>query len=755
MKKRIHLLLICFILIISTSVPIRVSAVEIASGLTGTATVAGIPRAPWRLYADGTLVVDSGSIQGNATASPWNVHRNNIQNIVFTGPITAGTLLSRLFFSLPNLISVTGLEYFDTSRTTSTNGMFQSAYNVTSISDLSGWDTSNVTNMAHMFLRARSLTNLNLPWDTGNVLTMQNMFNETDSLVSISGLSGWDTGNVTNMSSMFHSALQLTTLNLATWDTNAVLTMNGMFQNTPSLTTVGNLSNWNTSNVMSIANMFFEARSLINLDVSGWDTSNVSDMRQVFREASSLVSINGIGNWNTDNITTMHRIFCSTISLANLDLTRCLINSRWNTGNVTDFSFMFNNTQSLFSIGDLSEWNTSSATTMLRMFNASGLTTLNVSGWDTSNVITMQSMFHNAANLVDIAGIGNWNTNSVTTMNSMFYAAISLANLDLTRCLISSRWNTGNVTDFTFMFNNTQSLSGVGDLSEWNTSSATTMLRMFDGSGLTTLNVSGWDTSNVTTMQSMFRNASNLTTIMGIFNWDVGNVTSTYRMFNNTIVLASLDLSNWDTITPRGPGMNLPNMSQMFTSTGIREITLGDDFRFHNNNPLLPPVPLNNYFTGHWHRLIPQTPQLASLTSGQLMNTYNGAPMAGTWIWENWNRITHIYINWYDPIFTSLVASAGGFIPFFEQPLPQILSELQPLHLNGNLPSWLDNFYKAQDLPLERPIPYFSGWRLVETIALLDNATIGGILPPVDYFPSHINGEEVSGTIFVFVFFRQ
>jgi len=73
------------------------SAYIVESGLTG--TVGGDDRAPWRLYSDGTLVVDSGFIFWSDwwTGGPWESHRNYIFRIIFTGQIIAGNQLTGLF----------------------------------------------------------------------------------------------------------------------------------------------------------------------------------------------------------------------------------------------------------------------------------------------------------------------------------------------------------------------------------------------------------------------------------------------------------------------------------------------------------------------------------------------------------------------------------------------------------------------------------------------------------------------------------
>jgi len=89
--------------------------------------------AEWRLCDDGVLIVDEGFIDWTGgsnprqPSSPWNNYRYQITEIIFTGSITAGTSLTHLFSVLENVITIEGLEYFDTSNVInmSHNSIFQ------------------------------------------------------------------------------------------------------------------------------------------------------------------------------------------------------------------------------------------------------------------------------------------------------------------------------------------------------------------------------------------------------------------------------------------------------------------------------------------------------------------------------------------------------------------------------------------------------------------------------------------------------
>ena len=95
------------------------------------------------------------------------------------------------------------------------------------------------------------------------------------------------------------------------------------------------------------------------------------------------------------------------------------------------------------------------------------------------------------------------------------------------------------------------------NLSNFNTSLVSTMLRMFAGcSSLTSLNLSNFDTFKVKSMDSMFYGCSSLTSL-DLSNFYTSGVTTMYKMFFGCSSLTSLDLSNFNT-------SSVKDMSYMF-----------------------------------------------------------------------------------------------------------------------------------------------------------------------------------------------
>ena len=114
------------------------------------------------------------------------------------------------------------------------------------------------------------------------------------------------------------------------------------------------------------------------------------------------------------------------------------------TGEMTNLSDMFNNCESLKSLPDICNFNTSNIINMSGMFR--GCTSLcemsDISKWDTSNVKDMSEMFHSCISLKKLPDISKWNVSNVSNMSWMFYKCNSLESLpDI------SKWNINNATN--------------------------------------------------------------------------------------------------------------------------------------------------------------------------------------------------------------------------------------------------------------------------------------------------------------------
>jgi len=144
------------------------------------------------------------------------------------------------------------------------------------------------------------------------------------------------------------------------------------------------------------------------------------------------------------------------------------------------------------------------------------------------------------------------------------------------------------------------------------------------------LDISSFDTSNVTNMNNMFWGASSLKEL-DLSSWNTSRATRMSGMFSHASSLTDLDISSFDT-------SNVTNMNSMFSNTtSLSSLTLGRDFAFRGT-PHLPAVVATSDFTGYWQNVgtgTPKRPQgLHTFTSTQLMEQFDGATMADTWVWQ-------------------------------------------------------------------------------------------------------------------------
>ena len=101
----------------------------------------------------------------------------------------------------------------------------------------------------------------------------------------------------------------------------------------------------------------------------------------------------------------------------------------------------------------------------------SNILEIDLSEFDTSSVSTMLKMFYNCESLTSI-NFGNFNTEQVTTMANMFGGCSSIKYLDLTS------FNTKKLKNTNYMFDTCSKLISI-DLSSFDTSQVTSMTHMF------------------------------------------------------------------------------------------------------------------------------------------------------------------------------------------------------------------------------------------------------------------------------------
>ena len=271
--------------------------------------------------------------------------------------------------------------------------------------------------------------------------------------------------------------------------------------------------------------------------------NNIDDISFMFCGCLSLFSLPDISKWNTEKVTNMSCIFCGCYSLKSLpkDL------SQWNTSNCVSFNGMFYGCYNLKYLPDISNWDTNKIIDIRFMFqNCKCLLSLpDISKWNLNNIQEINNIFFECNSLISLPDISKWKTEKISDMNSLFYGCKSLTFLpDI------SKWNTEQVTNLGTLFQNCQSLLYLPDISKWKTNKVTNMNGLFYGcKSLSYLpDISKWNTSNVDNFGFMFYGCSSLVYLPNISKWDISSAGRIDSMFQNCISLLKFpDLSRWKT----------------------------------------------------------------------------------------------------------------------------------------------------------------------------------------------------------------
>tara|TARA_R100000951_G_scaffold19445_1_gene16260 strand:- start:28 stop:1548 length:1521 start_codon:yes stop_codon:yes gene_type:complete len=326
---------------------------------------------------------------------------------------------------------------------------------------------------------------------------------------------------------MFYNNTNMITFQyIEDWDWTNIPNPFWAFMNCQQFT--GDLSNWDMSNCLNISYMFYNCYAL-NFDASGWDLSNCTRVNQLFSGMNLY--------FNSD---------------APFDLTS-VTNNGYN---------LFYNSQQFN--GDLTGMDTS---TLTRMDNFVARTSFNNSSINTLDVSSNQNFLGFFTDIHTVSGVSfnqdltNWNTSSATNMEKMFKGNDDF-NADITgfdtglvtnmkdmfsTCYLFNRdisgWNVSNVDNFDKTFYSADSFNQ--NIGSWNTSSATNMYRMFYSCNDFDQYIGNWDVSNVTNMESMFQLATDFD--QNLKNWDLSSITNMAKFMDNRTHL-QFSSANYDNL---------------------------------------------------------------------------------------------------------------------------------------------------------------------------------------------------------------
>ena len=248
--------------------------------------------ATWDVSKDQNGKVTAWLVKNSADSTKYDLYIGGKDNVKASDGY-------KLFSNYANLISINGMDVFNTSLVTNMGYMFNGDINLTSL-DLQKFDTELVTNMSYMFNNCKVLQTLNVTYlDTSKVTDMAYMFGGMNKLDSID-VTGFVTANVTNMSGMFSNCSSLSSLDVSKFNTAKVTDMSNMFSGMSKLTEI-DLANFTTSEVTNMSGMFKDNSKLTYLDLDSFDTSKVSNMNELLSGNTSLKTIHLGKNFNKVN----------------------------------------------------------------------------------------------------------------------------------------------------------------------------------------------------------------------------------------------------------------------------------------------------------------------------------------------------------------------------------------------------------------------------------------------------------------------
>ena len=249
---------------------------------------------------------------------------------------------------------------------------------------------------------------------------------------------------------------------------------------------------WGSTTLGLSGYYFWNCENLVSFSAPGYPVNNAQygliDMEGMFDQCSSWDG--DMSEWDTSEVTSLLKVFYGSSIQDSVNI------EGWDTSSVRSLNKAFSQTK--LAAADLSNWDTSSVTDMTQAFYEATKFNGDVSGWDTSHV-------------------------SQNNMKEMFYKASAFQHCDL------GGWDTSRITrlDYTFA-NSKHNGAGVG---YWDTSSMTHLNNNWEFNGVFNGNLGGWDVSNVKDMVCNWRWSKYTYKGEGLEAWDVSSVTNMYGLF--------------------------------------------------------------------------------------------------------------------------------------------------------------------------------------------------------------------------------
>lgn len=217
------------------------------------------------------------------------------------------------------------------------------------------------------------------------------------------------------------------------------------------------------------ANLFLSADSLTGLfdaaqgytgltkfDGAGFDTHNVTSFANMFKTVSTLEQVTGVDKWITVSVTDMSFMFAGTTKLKGITSLAPVAGTEiWDVSNVTNFSSMFAGCAALSDATGPAAWAVKAGSNLASMFqNASGVSSLDISGWDMTGGSDVTNMLAGMTGLNRI-GLGTKSVLEGTGFETIVTRLMNLGSWDR----VNSDWF-GNTKNLVALYPNAVDANG-------------------------------------------------------------------------------------------------------------------------------------------------------------------------------------------------------------------------------------------------------------------------------------------------------
>ena len=518
--------------------------------------------------------------------------------------------------------------------------LFANYTNCVSINNLKNLTTKNVTSMNNMFSSCTSLTALDLSsFDTSDVTNMLSLFESNSALKEIKGIENFNTSKVTDMRSMFNGCTSLTSLNLSKFDTTSA-DMSYMLLSATSLKTIllgpkfnkfngGGIFNKNNS-LMTIFAQSKEAFSNFESDSYYFGTTSthlhVPNSSESLYEADSNI----LNKFGSNRIRPVLELIGD--SVANVGLGNTYVDAgatvggfdKANENYYTQYGYKLTSTSDVdtskvgsytvtytltYPVDGEANLRTETITRTVIVSKAVLMapTSGNILGSSFSKSTVTKMVILNSFDNAPTSYIenGKWDVSADEAKGSV-YAYLTLNADGSTHTLYIVAGSTIKVTVGCDLFSNFPKLTSIEGMEYLNTSTVTDMSWMFSGSSsLTNIDISMLDTSSAINMEAMFADCSSVTNInmKGIDTSKVKYMgkSRTYArgMFDGCTKLKSVDMANLNTASLLSTNSMFKDCEALVSIdlSGFNTSNVNDMVSMFNGCPNLKSIILDNKIT--------------------------------------------------------------------------------------------------------------------------------------------------------------